>query len=345
MSLADWAMLLTLSVLWGGSFFFVGIAVDDLPPLTIVALRVGLAAVILWAFAVAAGLRPPRSLGLWAAFLGMGVLNNAIPFFLIVWGQTEIASGLASILNATTPLFTVIVAGLLLTDERITPSKIVGAVVGFVGVVVMIGPAAFGELGTHVLAQLAILGAALSYAFAGVFGRRFKAMGVDPIVTAAGQVTASSVVLIPIAVLIDRPFDLPPPSAGTWAAIVGLAVLSTAVAYVLYFRLLASAGATNLLLVTFLVPVSAIFLGSAVLGERLAPIHFAGMALIGLGLTAIDGRLWRRSKRHLPAGRGGRPTEPSLGHGQPRRSTATARALPPRRPCGKVPAGPSGRRT
>ena len=298
MGLSDWILLVTLSVLWGGSFFFVELAVGHLPPLTIVTLRVFLAALALWLVAFVLGLRPPRSAGVWMAFLAMGIMNNVIPFSLIVWGQTQIASGLASILNATTPLFTVIVAGALLADERITSLKVGGVLVGFIGVVVMIGPTTLDGLGAQALAQIAVLAAALSYACAGVFGRRFKALGVPPLITAAGQVTASSLVLAPLALLIERPFALAAPGPEVWAAIIGLAVLSTAVAYVLYFRILASAGATNLLLVTFLIPVSAILLGSIVLGERLQPVHFVGMALIGAGLSAIDGRLWRRLRRN-----------------------------------------------
>ena len=175
----EWAMLIALSVLWGGSFYFVGVAVADLPPLTIVALRVGMAAIALWGIALAMGLRPPKSVGIWTAFLGMGLLNNVIPFVLIVWGQTQIASGLASILNATTPLFTVVVAGMLLPDERVTPLKFVGVAIGFIGVVVMIGLPAIGE-SDSTLAQVAVIAVALSYAFAGVYGRRFKAMAVNP---------------------------------------------------------------------------------------------------------------------------------------------------------------------
>lgn len=289
----EWTMLIILSILWGGSFFFVGVAVTELPPLTIVTLRVGLAAITLWGIALFMGLRPPKSTGVWGAFLAMGLLNNAIPFVLIVWGQTQIASGLASILNATTPFFTVVVAGMLLPDERVTPLKFVGIAIGFIGVVVMIGLPAIGE-GDSTLAQVAVIAAALSYAFAGVYGRRFKAMAVNPIVTAAGQVTASALVMTPMALTVDGPLDIAGPSPGTWAAIVGLAVLSTAVAYVLYFKILESAGATNLLLVTLLIPVSAILLGSLFLNETLEVVHFAGMALIALGLSAIDGRLWKR---------------------------------------------------
>lgn len=295
MGLREWIMLVSLSVLWGGSFFFVGVVVSDLPALTIVTLRVGLAAITLWVIALVVGLRPPRRLEVWLAFLGMGLLNNAIPFTLIVWGQAHIASGLASILNATTPMFTVIVAGLLLADERATALKLVGVVIGFAGIVVMFSGKSLAS-GDNTLAQLAVLGAALSYAFAGVFGRRFKRLSVNPLLTAAGQVTMSSLVLAPIALAVDGPLDPSALGAPAWASIVGLAVLSTALAYVLYFKILEAAGATNLLLVTLLIPVSAIVLGALVLDERLAVEHIIGMALIALGLLAIDGRLWRRAR-------------------------------------------------
>lgn len=295
MGASEWVMLLTLSVLWGGSFFFVEVAVTALPVLTIVVLRVGLAAAALWAVVALLGRPVPRTPSVWLAFLGMGLLNNAIPFGLIVWGQTVIASGLASILNATTPLFTVVIAGLLLADERMTPMKLGGVAVGFAGVVVMIGLDALSSLGIGIAAQVAVLGAALSYALAGVFGRRFRRMGVDPVVTAAGQVTGSTLLIAPLVLALEAPWTLVAPPPAVWASVAGLALLSTALAYILYFRILERAGATNLLLVTFLIPVSAILLGWLVLGERLAPAHVAGMALIGAGLALIDGRLLRGS--------------------------------------------------
>ena len=299
MGSVEWAMLLLLSVLWGGSFFFVGVAVRDLPTLTIVVLRVGLAALVLWGV-VAVLRRPvPSDLRAWIAFLGMGVLNNVIPFGLIVWGQQTVASGLASILNATTPLFTIAVAGFLLSDERVNGRKLIGMVAGLLGVVVMIGPGALSGLGTDLLAQIACLGGALSYAFAGVFGRRFKRLGVDPIVVAAGQVTGSTLVLAPLALVIDRPWALSMPPPSTWAAVVGLAVLSTALAYILYFQILQRAGATNLLFVTFLIPVSAITLGVLFLGEHLSGPEIMGMVLIGVGLLAIDGRVLNFGRRRL----------------------------------------------
>lgn len=291
MSLLDWSLLLALSLLWGGSYFFVGVAVKVLPPFTIVLLRVAIAAVALHAVLRATRTQMPWDAGAWAAFFGMGLLNNAIPFSLIVWGQTHIASGLASILNATTPLFALVVAHLVTHDERLSKGRLVGILLGLAGVVVLIGPDALTGLGNDVLAQIAVLAAALSYGCAVTFGRRFKRMGVPPLATAAGQVTASSVILLPVALLVDAPWRLELPDLSVWGAVLGLALLSTALAYVVFFRILASAGAVNLSLVTFLIPVSAILLGSVFLGERLEPMDFLGMALIGLGLTAIDGRL------------------------------------------------------
>ncbi|HEV7368918.1 DMT family transporter [Arenibaculum sp.] len=291
MGASEWFLLLALSVLWGGAFFFGKVAVGELPPLTVVLGRVSLAAVALVAVVHALGGRMPRDLRVWGAFLVMGAINNVIPFSLIFWGQTQIASGLASILNATTPLFAVVFAHVLTRDERMTPARLVGVAVGIGGVVAMIGPQALDGLGTDVLAQAACLGASAVYALAGIYGRRFKAMGVPPLVIAAGQVTCSSVLMLPLVLLVDRPWTLAMPSPAAWGALVGLALACTALAYVIFFRVLATAGATNLLLVTFLIPVSAILLGTLVLGERLEPRHFVGMALIALGLAAIDGRL------------------------------------------------------
>jgi drug/metabolite transporter (DMT)-like permease len=289
MGAIEWLLLLALSVLWGGAFLFSEVALEEVRPFTLVLGRVGFAAIVLLALVFASGRRMPDSLAAWRPFLVMGALNNLIPFSLIVWGQTEITGGLASILNATTPLFTVLLAHFLTRDERITPSRLAGLALGIAGVAVMIGPAALHGLGLHLLAQIAVLGAALAYALAGIYGRRFRDQ--PPLVTATAQVSASTLMMLPIALFVDRPWTGALPGAATWAAILGVAILGTALAYILYFRILATAGATNLLLVTLLIPVSAVLLGTTLLGERLAPEHLFGMTLIGLGLAAIDGRL------------------------------------------------------
>lgn len=294
MATAEWLMLLGLSLLWGGSFLFNGILVKVWPPLTIVTARVLLAAITLWVIIRLSGMAVPKSREVWLSFFGMGLLNNAIPFTLIVWGQTHIASGLAAILNATTPLFGVVVAHVLTEDEKLTANRVAGLLIGLAGVVIMIGPSVLGQVGGDAWGELAVLGAALSYAFASVYGRSFRRMGLPPLLPAAGQVTASSLLLLPMALFVDRPFALPLPGPETWIALLGLAVFSTALAYILFFRILATAGATNIMLVTILIPPSAILLSALVLGEHLAPRHFVGMLAIGLGLLAIDGRLWRR---------------------------------------------------
>lgn len=299
MSALAWSLLVALSLLWGGSFFFVGVAVGEVPPLTLVAARVGLAALILWAALPLLGARAPRGWPAWRALAAMGLLNNAIPFSLIVFAQTTLPSGLAAILNATTPLWAVLVAHLATRDETATRAKLAGVALGFAGVVAMMGADILGGAMAAGVATLAMLAATFSYACAGVFGRRFRAIGVQPMQAALGQVSASAAMMLPLALIVDRPWALPAPSAAALASVLGLAALSTALAYVLYFRILALAGAVNLLLVTFLVPVSAILLGTAVLGEALEARHLVGMALIGAGLAAIDGRPWAYASRTL----------------------------------------------
>ncbi|MCO5121535.1 MAG: DMT family transporter [Burkholderiaceae bacterium] len=297
MTPTQWAMLLALSVLWGGAFLFNAVAVAEIPVFTVVVARVAIAAMVLFMILRLTGRTLPTGRRAWTAFFGMGLLNNAIPFSLIVWGQQHIASGVASILNASAPLFTVILAHLLTRDEKMTGARLAGVLVGFAGVAIMIGLDSLQALGTHVAAQLACLGGAFAYALGGIYGRRFHAMGIAPMATATGQVIASSILLLPVALLVDRPWTLAAPGTAALGSVIGLAVLSTALAYILYFRMLATAGATNAMLVTFLIPVSAILLGIAVLGETLQYRHIAGMALIALGLAAIDGRPWRALRR------------------------------------------------
>jgi drug/metabolite transporter (DMT)-like permease len=299
MTSSEWGMLLLLSLLWGGSFFFVGVAVKELPPLTIVAARVTLAAALLWLSAPLTGLSSRRTLCHFASLASMGLLNNAIPFVLIVSGQTRLASGFASILNASTPIFTVIAAHFLTENEKLTTRRLAGALFGLIGVAIMMGADLAHGLTTHLAAEFAILGAAVSYALASIYGRRFRGLGLAPIDVATGQITASSLMLLPLALLVDRPWSLPTPSLAVIAAVVAIAALSTALAYIVYFRILAGAGATNVVLVTLLAPASSILLGALVLGETLAPSHFLGLATIAIGLALIDGRLVRAIEQRL----------------------------------------------
>lgn len=292
MAAQDWALLIVLSLLWGGSFFFAKVAVGAVPPLTVALCRVVLAALTLHAVRIILRISAPRDVGFWRDALIMGLLNNAIPFSLIFWGQREIGAGLASILNATTPLFTVIVAHFFTADERAGPLKIAGVLAGMAGVAVMIGSDVAAGFGHHLWAEFAVLGAALSYGFAGVFGRRFRDR--PPLVVASGQLTGSSVLLLLPVLLLDKPWALAAPGWQPIAAIIALALLSTALAYVIFFRILKRAGSTNLSLVTLLIPPSALLLGVLFLGEKIEAHQLGGMALIAFGLLLLDGRLFRR---------------------------------------------------
>lgn len=301
MNRGDWLILLTLAVIWGGAFFFIGVAVKHVPPLTYVWLRLSIAAVAMWVYVKArvGSLRLPRQV--WGAIVLLAILNNALPFALFGWGQTHIASGLASILNATTPIWGVVVAHFLTHDERMSPRKTVGVLLGFGGVATMIGPALLSNIGTNALAQLACVTASLSYALAAVWARRFRRIGVAPIAVTTGQLTAGALIMLPVSLIVDQPWTHPFPPVSAWAAITALALFCTAFGYVLYFRLIDHAGATNALLVTLLVPPVAIMLGAAFLNETLEPQDFLGLALIALGLAAIDGRLVSYlSARRLP---------------------------------------------
>ena len=290
----EWALLILLSMLWGGSFFFVEIALRELSPFTIVFVRLFLGALGLFGVAVYLGLSFPRGVRVWISFFCLGLFNNAVPFGLLVWGQVHLASGVAAIFNATTPLFTLVIAHFFTADEKITPTKLLGIIIGVGGVATLIGAKFDDSSGWVLLASCACLGAACSYGIAGVFARRFLASGIAPMTAASGQVFASSMLLLPLALAFDQPWNLPAPNLATLASLVAIGLFSTSLAYVLYFRILTTAGATNLSLVTLLVPASAIVLGVGILDEQLLPKHVAGMTLIALGLITIDGRVWRR---------------------------------------------------
>jgi drug/metabolite transporter (DMT)-like permease len=283
-------MLLLLAAVWGGSFYFGEVALREVQPLTITLHRVVWAVPILAVFVFLNGSAFPRSLSVWGAYLVMGALNNAIPFSLIFWGQTQIESGLASILNGTTAMFAAVVAGLLLVDEPLTAKKIVGALLGIGGVACIMGPSALTDFNPTNLAQLAILGATLSYALAGVWGKT-ALTGQTPLMNALGMLVGSTVLMVPIVLVFDGPPNLEL-SASVWGALLGMATLSTAIAYVLYFTILVRAGTANLLLVTLLIPPFAIGLGFLFLGEKMGPNAWIGFAIIVLGFAVTDGRLF-----------------------------------------------------
>ncbi|OWV70231.1 ABC transporter permease [Rhizobium sp. R634] len=286
-----WGLLVLLGLIWGGSFFFARIAVQHVPPLTLVFLRLLLAATALHVYIAGRFDIYPILKARWREFLILGVINNVLPHALIFFGQTRIGAGLAAILNATTPIWTVLIANYLTSDEKLSSAKIAGCLVGLAGTIVLIGPSISTGSEAPLWALLLPVLAAVSYGFAATYGKRFK--GVPSPVTAAGQLTASSLIALPLSLLADRPWELATPPLDALLAILALALLSTAFAYILYFRIMAMAGATNASLVTLLVPPGAILLGVLFLGERLSLAEFAGMALIGFGLVILDGRAYR----------------------------------------------------
>lgn len=285
-------MLLLLGLLWGGSFFFARIAVAHIPPFTLALLRFVIAALCLHLF-IAGRFNIYREItARWPSFLLLGLINNAIPHACIFLGQTEIGAGLASILNATTPIWTVIIAHFATADEKLTGVKIAGTLTGLAGTILLFSPHIAAKSDVPLWALLLPVVAAVSYGFSAIYARRFRGMAAP--VTAAGQLTASTLLMLPVSLLVDRPWTLPWPPLYAVMAVLGLAIVSTTFAYILYFRLIGMAGATNTSLVTLLVPPSAILLGIFFLGERLGWTEWMGMLVIGLGLVILDGRLVRR---------------------------------------------------
>ena len=292
----DWLLLGLLSVLWGGSFFFNGVVLKELPPFTLVFLRVALAALMLLPLLWLYRIRFPVGLSGWKPFIAIGLFNNVLPFSLIVVGQTFIPSGLASVLNATTPLFTVVVmtfAG----EEKLSARRIAGVVVGLIGVVILHGDGLGLERGQG-LGILLCLAAALSYGVSALVARRFLSDS-PPLGAATFQMLASAVMMTIVAGVVERPWQLPMPGAATWLAVIGLAALSTALAYIVFFQILRRSGATNVMLVTLLIPVTAILLGYLVLGETISPREIVGALVIGSALLVIDGRVFGVLRRPI----------------------------------------------
>ena len=291
MAVADWIRIAFLSLVWGGSFFFVEVMLEAMPPMTSVLGRliVGLAGLVGLLKLLGHPLRPLMTQ--WRSFALIGLINNAIPFSLISFGQTEITGSLASIINASTPIMTAVVAHQLTTDERLSLRKALGIAFGFGGVLVLFGPTAI-QGGASLLGMAAGLTATVCYAFGSVYSKRLKSN--PPMLNATGQVLYGTLWMFPVVCLIDQPWSLPMPGIGPWLALMGIGLLSTTLAFFIYFRVLKSAGASNVVLVTFLVPVSASALGIAFLGEVLAIQHILAYLLIALGLAIIDGRIVAR---------------------------------------------------
>ncbi|MDG1448464.1 MAG: DMT family transporter [Ascidiaceihabitans sp.] len=290
-----WAEMLVLALIWGGSFLSIRIALDEISPLMSVAHRVTWAMLVLWVVVAVMRIPLPRNPRIWFAFVVMGLLNNVIPFVLMAWGQLHIESGLTSILNAFTAVVGVVMAALFFSDERLTPRKIIGVVLGFFGVAVAIGLENFKNFDLRSLAQLAVIGGTVAYAVAGVWARK-NLVGMPPQLAAAGMLTGATVIMLPLVYFVEGlpTFDLKP---RTLVAIGYYAVIATAAAYLLYYRVLAMAGSGNLMLVTLLVAPIAITLGAVVLGEKLSANAFVGLVILAVGLIILDGRVWKALRR------------------------------------------------
>lgn len=290
----EWALFLMLSLLWGASFLFYKFLVS-LGPLTVVLGRMGIAATAMNLILALRGQRLPP-LRHWGPFFVMAALGNVFPFAMFAFSERHIDAGLAAILNATTPIFTVIVAHFWTHNEKFAWNKGLGVVCGLIGVAILMGPEArSGFASGSFWGQMACIAASIAYGFAGVYGKRFSGMSLPTLVTA--EFTAATILVAPMALLAEQPWTLPMPGLSVWGALLGIALASTVLAYLIYFHILAKAGATNISLVTLLVPVSAVMLGAIFLGERLSLSTASGMLVIGLGLAAIDGRLLRRFRR------------------------------------------------
>ena len=296
-----WLELLLLGSVWGGVFLAAAIALEEIPPFTLVAIRASLAALVLWAVALIRGSRIPRGKRVWLALFVMGILNNAIPFTLLTLGQTQIESGLTSIFNAGTAVFGILIAALFLKDERLTSRKAIGVMLGLSGIIYTAGFDSLRSLDLRSLGQIACIGATISYAFAGVWARKNLA-GLSPDAATAGMLTGASFVTIPIALYTEGlpSFDYAPRTLG---ALLYYIPIATAFAYLLYFRILEMAGSANVLLVTLLVSPIAILLGALVLSEALPARSYIGFSLIAAGLVVIDGRAFSTLRRwFMPRG-------------------------------------------
>ncbi len=295
-----WCILLSLGTLWGGSFLFAKIAVTELNPITLVFLRVAIAALAMWCFLLFSRQSIPLTAKWIGSFLLLGFLNNVVPFSLIFWGQQYITAGLASVLNAFTPIFTMLVMQALSREEKMTMTKLIAALTGIAGVAIMVGSDALGDTSNQLLPQIAVLGGTLSYAFGAFFITRIGKL--SPAVLTTGQLSASAILLLPALFYIAPMQQLINASTSTWLSVLILALACTALAFILYFQLFKLAGATNAASVTLLIPVCAILLGALFLNEQLEPNHWLGMAAIFLALILIDGRLagsWFRKKTAL----------------------------------------------
>ncbi|HMS19376.1 EamA family transporter [uncultured Sphingorhabdus sp.] len=292
-----WLLIGILSILWGGAFFLIEVGLRSYPPITLVFMRLVLAVPPMWIAMRLMGERLPTQPRIWGLLAVVGALNCALPFILFFWGQQYLDSGYASILNATTPLWGVVTAHFLTSDEKATPARIIGVLVGMAGIVVMVGPEAMKGLSNNLLAQIACIVSTIFYSFAAIYGRRLSQTELTPMAVATGQTLVAALMMVPIVAVMDQPWTMATPRLDSTLAGITLALFSTALAYTLYFRLIDRSGASNAQLVAFLMPILAVILGIAFLGESLSGGQIAGAGLIAVGLAILDGRLIARFQK------------------------------------------------
>lgn len=278
------ALLLLLATLWGGSYSFIRVGVETIPPVTLIAARTLLAGAILLAVIGWRGLRLPRDRATWRLFLVQACLNSVLPFTLIAWAERSVEAGLATILSSTSPIFVVVLGLLAGTGERLSLLKLAGIASGLAGTLLIVGTEAMAGFGADLAAQLALVAASLCYGGAALFGRHFK--GLDPIMPAAGSLICGAALLIPLSLAVDRPWTLAP-SGASIQALLALSVASTALAFVIYFRLIARLGSVATTSVAYLRVPTGVLIGMVVLGESLAPTAWAGLVLIVGGVLAM----------------------------------------------------------
>ncbi|MET3495661.1 DMT family transporter [Variovorax boronicumulans] len=280
----EWALLAVLATCWGASYTFIKIGVQTLPPVTLIAARTLIAALLLLAVLRMRGLKLPTEPAMWRRFVAQACLNSVLPFTLIAWAARSVDAGLATILNSTSPIFIFLLGLCLSGAEKPSPRRLFGVAAGLAGICLIVGVEALHGLGHSLRAQLALVAAAVCYAFAAMFGRVFK--GLDPMVPAAGSLLSGAAMLLPASVLIDRPWTLAP-SAASMAAVLALAVLSTALAFTIYFRLIKTLGPMSTAAQAYLrVPIG-VAIGMVFLGERLVPTAWAGLGCIVVGVVAM----------------------------------------------------------
>lgn len=297
MTAFQWLLILTVAMFWGGSYFFTAVAIRELPPFTIVMARYVVSAPIMICLIILLGQRLPWQAGIWKFGCVLALLNQIVPFSLIAWGQGHIPGAVASILNAVGPIITLVLAHFLTHDDRMTPQRVIGVVLGFAGLVIMIGVSALRAFDVNILAQLACVLATVSYAIANIWARNVYKSGIKPTEVVCAQSVCAGVMLFPLLMVVDQPWTLPLPSVQVWLALLCLGVFSATLGHLIFFKALSLTSATNISLVSYFMPVSAILLGVTFLGETLETRHVIGMCVILAGLAIMDGRLFALLRR------------------------------------------------